>query len=90
MYGHTRFLNQEDIINEIQHLISPTKCNDINIRTTKSHESYYDKDGKKTRSYHKMALYFLPYQHSKKAVHTTYGKVGQSRDRHINKNIQPS
>ena len=66
MYGHTRFLNQEDIINEIQHLISPTKCNDINIRTTKSHESYYDKDGKKQEVITKWPSIFCPINIAKK------------------------
>ena len=60
MYGHTRFLNQEDIINEIKALISPVKCNDIDIRTTKSRESYYDDEGKRHEVITKWPSIFCP------------------------------
>ena len=66
MYGHTRFLNQEDIIKEIQHLISPTICNDIDIRTTKSRESYYDEEGKKQEVITKWPSIFCPIDIAKK------------------------
>ena len=66
MYGHTRFLNQEDIINEIKHLISPTKCNDIDIRTTKSRETYYDENGKKQVVITKWPSIFCPIDIAKK------------------------
>ena len=60
MYGHTRFLNQDDIINEIKALISPIKCNDIDIRTTKSRESYYDEEGKRQEVITKWPSIFCP------------------------------
>ena len=60
LYGHTRFLNQDDIINEIKSLISPTICNDIDIRTTKSKEFYYDEDGKKQEVVTKWPSIFCP------------------------------
>ena len=66
MYGHTRFLNQDDIINEIQLLISPTKCNDIDIRTTKSKEIYYDDEGKRQEVITKWPSIFCPIDIAKK------------------------
>ena len=60
LYGHTRFLNHDDIINEIQLLISPTKCTDIDIRTTKTKESYYDEDGKRQEVITKWPSIFCP------------------------------
>lgn len=66
MYGHTRFMNQDDIINEIQTLISPTKCKDIDIRTTKSRESYYDDNGEKQEVITKWPSIFCPIDIAKK------------------------
>lgn len=60
LYGHTRFLNQDDIINEIKTLIRPTICNDIDIRTTKTKEVYYDDDGKKQEVITKWPSIFCP------------------------------
>ena len=66
MYGHTRFMNQDDIINEIQTLISPTKCKEIDIRTTKSKETYYDDDGKRQVVITKWPSIFCPIDIAKK------------------------
>ena len=60
LFGHTRFLNQDDIINEIKALISPTKCDEIDIRTTKSKESYYDEDGNRQEVITKWPSIFCP------------------------------
>ena len=39
--AHNRYVNQEDVINEIKQLIYPTQCNQIDVRVTKSKEYYY-------------------------------------------------
>jgi hypothetical protein len=66
MYGHTRFMNQEDIIDEIKLLIHPTKCNDIDVRTTKSKETYYDDDGRKQEVITKWPTIVCPIDIAKK------------------------
>ena len=48
MYAHNRYVNQEDVINEIKQLIYPTQCNQIDVCVTKSKE-YYFTGNKKTR-----------------------------------------
>ena len=45
IYAHNRYVNQEDIIQEIKNLIYPTRCDQIDVRSTKSKEFYYE--GKK-------------------------------------------
>ena len=45
IYAHNRYVNQEDIIKEIKSLIYPTHCEQIDVRSTKSKEFYYE--GKK-------------------------------------------
>ena len=45
LYAHNRYVNQEDIIAEIKQMIYPTTCEQIDVRSTKSKEYYYE--GKK-------------------------------------------
>ena len=42
LFAHNRFVNQEDVITELKQLIYPTKCNQIDVRVTKSKEYYYN------------------------------------------------
>ena len=41
LFAHNRYVNQEDIIEELKQLIYPTKCDQIDVRVTKSKEYYY-------------------------------------------------
>ena len=45
LHAHNRYVNQEDVIVELKELIHPTKCDQIDIKVTKSKEFYYE--GKK-------------------------------------------
>ena len=40
--AHNRYVNQEDVIKELKDLIYPTKCEQIDVRVTKSKEFYYE------------------------------------------------
>ena len=42
LYAHNRYVNQEDMIKELKELIHPVKCDQIDIRVTKSKEFYYE------------------------------------------------
>ena len=42
LFAHNRYVNQEDVIKEIKELIHPTKCEQIDVRVTKSKEFYYE------------------------------------------------
>ena len=41
LFAHNRYVNQEDVITEVKQLIYPTKCDQIDVRVTKSKEFYY-------------------------------------------------
>ena len=42
LHAHNRYVNQEDVIVELKELIHPTKCDQIDIKVTKSKEFYYE------------------------------------------------
>ena len=42
LFAHNRYVNQEDVIIELKELIHPVKCEQIDIRVTKSKEFYYE------------------------------------------------
>ena len=59
LYGHNRFVNQEELVKEIRQLIHPTICKDIDVTVTKAHEFFYEND-KKVRTYTRWPTIICP------------------------------
>ena len=59
LYGHNRFVNQEELVREIRALIHPTICRDIDVTVTKAHEFFYENE-KKVRTYTRWPTIICP------------------------------
>ena len=44
LFAHSRWANQEEILEEIKKLIAPTVCTDIDVRVDRPYKTYYDRE----------------------------------------------
>ena len=44
LFAHSRWANQEEILDEIKQIIAPTVCTDIDVRVDRPYKTYYDRE----------------------------------------------